>query len=226
MQRASTFFTQDETARIEAAVAEAEANTSAEILPVVATASGRYDRPEDIAGLWCGALAAAIVWLLFRAAPQPHGGWDFQWTSLELPALLLALVAGFLAGTAAGSSFGSLRRLFTPKNQMRDEVALRARQVFFDSRVHHTRAGTGVLIYLSVFERTAAVLADETVVQKLGQNTLNALCAELTEGMRGEARADVLCHAIERAGDALARVLPREPDDVNELQNTLLVLDE
>ena len=92
--------------------------------------------------------------------------------------------------------------------------------------MHHTRAGTGVLIYLSVFERTAAVLADETVVQKLGQNTLNALCAELTEGMRGEARADVLCNAIERAGDALARVLPREPDDVNELQNTLLVLDE
>ncbi len=226
MQRASTFFSPDETAHIETAVAEAESKTSAEIVPVVATASGRYDRPEDIVGLWCGALAAAMVWLLFRAAPQPHASWDFQWTSLELPAILLALLAGFLAGTAAGSASGALRRLFTPQNQMRDEVALRARQVFFDRRVHHTRAGTGLLIYLSVFERMAAVLADETIVQKLGQNTLNELCAELTEGLRGESRAEALCKAIGRAGDALARVLPREPDVVNELQNTLLVLDE
>jgi len=226
MQLASTFFTKDEVAQIEAAVAKAESKTSAEIVPVVATASGRYDRPEDIVGLWCGSVAAAVAWLLFRGAPEPESGWGFQWGTLELPAILVALVLGFVTGAAAASSFGSLRRLFTPRNQLRDEVALRARQVFFDNRIHRTEGATGLLVYLSVFERMAAVLGDESVLQKLGQSALNELCARLTEGMRNGTRAESLCNVIHDAGEALGRVLPRAQDDVNELENTLIVLDE
>ena len=68
MTRASQFFTADEKQAIEAAVTRAEARTSAEIVPAVATASGRYDRPEDIAGLWLGALCLIAAWLLLTLA--------------------------------------------------------------------------------------------------------------------------------------------------------------
>jgi putative membrane protein len=226
MQQASTFFTKDEVKQIEAAVAEAESKTSAEIVPVVATASGRYDRPEDVVGVWCGAMAAAVVWFVFRGVPEPEAGWGFQWGTLELPAILVAMVVGFVAGAAIGSAFGTLRRLFTPRSQMRDEVALKARQVFFDNRVHHTEGATGLLVYLSLYERMAAVLADDAILQKLGQNTLDELCAKLTKGMRDGAKAEGVCKVLKDAGEALGKVLPRADDDVNELEDTLVVLDE
>ena len=52
-------------------------------------------------GLWCGAVAAAVAWLLFRGAPEPESGWGFQWGTLELPAILVALVLGFVTGARA-----------------------------------------------------------------------------------------------------------------------------
>ena len=51
MQRASELFNDEQRATIDQAVADAESKTSAEIVPVVATASGRYDRAEDIVGM-------------------------------------------------------------------------------------------------------------------------------------------------------------------------------
>ena len=103
MAGTSTIFGDADRDRVNAAVREAESATSAEILPVVARSSGRYDRPED----W-------------------------------------------------------LRRLFTPHTQMREEVLSRAREVFFDQRIHHTGGASGVLLYVSLFEHMAAVIADQS----------------------------------------------------------------
>ena len=51
MLNATRFLTTAEQQQVEAAVREAEAQTSAEIVVVVATESGRYDRAESIVGL-------------------------------------------------------------------------------------------------------------------------------------------------------------------------------
>ena len=59
MQQASTLFNEEQQQQVERAVQAAEGLTSCEVVPVVATASGRYDRPEDIVGLWLATLAAA-----------------------------------------------------------------------------------------------------------------------------------------------------------------------
>ena len=56
---------------------------------------------------------------------------------------------------------------------MRDEVTGRARQVFFDSSICHTIGGTGLLIFVSMFERQAIILADQAVDERLGQPSLD-----------------------------------------------------
>lgn len=66
MRRASTRFDEEERRRINDAIIEAESRTSAEILCVVATDSGRYDRAEDMAGLLGGVLAMSAAWVLFQ----------------------------------------------------------------------------------------------------------------------------------------------------------------
>jgi len=225
MRCASDFFTPDEKARIEAAVAEAEGQTSAEIVPVVATASGRYDRAEDIAGLWCAMILMGLVWWWL---PRTEGGgymWGLAWGRFELPALIAASVAGFLVGAVMATRLHGLRHLFTPRTEMREEVLGRARQAFFDNRVHRTADATGLLVYISVYERMAAVVADDGVTEKLGQPVMDGLCEQLVSGIKKGDAADALCGVIRDAGEQLGAALPRAEDDVNELPNHLVVVD-
>jgi putative membrane protein len=97
--------------------------------------------------------------------------------------MVVALVLGFLIGAVIGSRAGWLRRLFTPRQQMQEEVQARAREIFFDQRVHHTQGATGLLIYVSLYERLALVLGDKVVLEVLGQAKLDQLCQQLTEDL-------------------------------------------
>ena len=76
------------------AVRDAEAATSAEIVPVVARCSGRYDRPEDIVGLWFAALAMIIVWTVYPLPRAEAGSWDATAPVWQLVALLAGALVG------------------------------------------------------------------------------------------------------------------------------------
>ena len=225
MQQASKQFNDAQRRAVEQAVVEAERKTSAEIVPVVASASGMYDRAEDIVGLWLGILGLIAAWWVLPVAPTESGNWGSMPEWQKLLVMVVAAVAGFVIGAAVASHVRWLRLLFTPRRQMRDEVAARARAVFFDSRVHHTSGHTGLLVYVSLYERMAAVLADESVLDKLGQAALDALCAALTSNLRDLQPTDAICQTIRVVGDKLAPVLPRAEDDVNERSDSLILLD-
>ena len=103
MKRATKFFTDFEKTRIHNAVVDAEALTSAEIVPVVATSSGRYDRAEDVAGLWVGVISMAVAWFLLRAQGGVAADWGTAWSRFELPILLGCVVVGFIVGATASA---------------------------------------------------------------------------------------------------------------------------
>lgn len=224
MKRASDILSEDDHTRITQAVMNAEAKTSAEIAPVVATESGRYDRPEDIVGLWLGLTAMIVVWILFPATGSGDGSWGGISPWWKLLAQVVATVVGFVIGAVASVKIGWLRRLFTPEKQMQDEVIRRAREAFFDRRVHHTAGGSGVLIFVSLFERKAAVIGDESVLQAVGQPQLDEWCRSLTRSLSGHPLAEAIAKTIERMGAELKDPLPRADDDVNELSDAVVVL--
>jgi len=225
MRRASKHFNDAQRRTVEQAVVEAERKTSAEIVPVVATASGRYDRPEDIVGLWLGIIGLIVAWWVLPVVPTDSGSWGGmpEWERLLI--VVVAAVAGFVIGAVLASHVGWLRLLFTPRRQMRDEVAARARAVFLDNRVHHTAGNTGLLLYVSLYDRMPAILADRSIMDRPGQDVLDQLCAVLTRKLRDLHPADAICQIIRVAGEKLAPVLPRAEDDVNELSDTLVILD-
>ncbi|MHB8968895.1 MAG: TPM domain-containing protein [Pirellulaceae bacterium] len=225
MQRASQAFTPQDRERINQAVQQAESVTSAEIVPVVASASGRYDRPEDLVGLYLALAALVIVWFAFPTAQDEHGSWEAVWPHWKLLAMLAATVLAFVVGAAVATHVGPLRRLFTSRTQMADEVAARARELFYSQAIHHTAGQTGLLIYVSLYERMAAVLGDQTVMEKLGQTSLDELRDTLLDGLRGGKVTDAFCRTIQAAGQRLAPVLPRQANDANELPDALVTLD-
>ncbi|MFN0197320.1 MAG: hypothetical protein ACKVT0_11295 [Planctomycetaceae bacterium] len=211
--------------RVNQAVRKAESATSAEILPVVSFSSGRYDRSEDIVGLWMAAISVSLVWLVFPNTQPEPGGWGHVEPVWHLAALLGAMLVGFIVGTCVGERVSWLRRLFTPRVQMQQEVFRRARELFFDQRVHHTMGRSGVLLYVSLFEHMAAVITDQTVIEKLGQGKIDKLCHELTQRLHEENLIDALCNTIILLGDELSPLLPRAEHDSNELPDALVVID-
>jgi putative membrane protein len=109
---------------------------------------------------------------------------------------------------------------------MREEVYRRARAVFFDRRVHHTAGGSGLLLYVSLFERMAAVIADDVVLEKLGQAAIDEICEQFTRRLHETEPIEAICQTARDVGGRLAPVLPRADDDVNELADALVWMDE
>jgi putative membrane protein len=225
MQRASDVFNAEQKQDVGQAVASAESRTCCEIVPVVASASGRYDRPEDIVGLWLATLIAVVVWVMFPRESAEPGSWSAGSVSLGVLIMVAGVVIAFIVGTVCGSRVSWLRRLFSPKEQLKEEVATRAREVFFDNRIHHTAGSTGILIYVSLFEHMAVVLGDQEVIEKMGQSSVDALCGQLTDELQKSHPADALIAVITTAGEQLAGVLPRAENDNNELQDALVLID-
>jgi putative membrane protein len=225
MELRSRLFADADYERVKQAVQAAESRTSAEIVPVVARSSGRYDRPEDIVGLWFAGLALIAVWMVFPLPGTDAGDWDSPAPMWQLAAMLAGALAGFVAGACCGGRVDWLRRLFTSQTQMREEVFGRARELFFDKRVHHTGDGAGVLLYVSLFERMAAVIADQNILDKLGQKQIDDICREFTARLRKGTPIDALCDTTNSLGGQLAPSLPRAEHDVNELSDALVVMD-
>ncbi len=218
-------FSDAERDQVNAAVRAAEAKTSAELVPVVARSSGRYDRAEDIVGLWIGGAALIAVWAFYPLPQTQSGDWGAAHPIWQLVAMLVGGLLGFVLGAILATRVTWLRRLFTASSQMEEEVMGRARQMFFDNRVHHTGGGSGLLLYVSLFEHRAAVIADQSVLEKLGQDSVDEICQEFTARLHEKGPVDALCETITAVGDRLSPLLPRAEDDVNELPDELVVIE-
>jgi putative membrane protein len=211
--------------RVNDAIAAAESQTGAEIIPVIAGSSGRYDRPEDIVGLWCAMLALVAGWALYPLPEVDSGHWGGPGAVWQIVTLLAAAVGGFVVGAIVASRVDWLRRLFTPAAQMEAEVDRRAREVFFDRRVHHTAHSSGLLLYVSLFEHRAAVIADQRVLDALGQSKLDAVCREFTDRLHKSGPIDAICETAAALATQLSSGIPRTPDDTNEHADALVVIE-
>lgn len=223
MKRASELFSNADRERVAAAVREAEKKTSAEIVPVVATASGRYDRAEDLFGL---VTALALVTIGWTTCPEMRSatGWG-EGASLAglLPVLIIVLV-GFVAGAALASRVTVLRLLFLSSREMDEEVQRAARAAFMSSKIRKTAGGTGVLLYVSLFEHKVVVLPDDAIAEKKAVDW-GGPCSTIVAGMKEGNPTEAMASAVVQCGDLLAADFPRADDDVDELSNELVLID-
>ncbi|MDH3583680.1 MAG: hypothetical protein OER86_05650, partial [Phycisphaerae bacterium] len=211
--------------QINDAVSAAERQTSAQIMPVVATVSGRYDRAEDVVGLWVGILLAAVSWTLIPERSDELGAFGGVPAELKLLLIMALVGVGFVIGAWLAGRIVSVRRLFTPLSHMHEQVDTAARRVFFDQRMSHTERGTGLLMYISLYEQLAVVLADRGSADRLGPETLEHLCNRLTWELKNGDVTAALSAVIAETGATLSRHLPAEPGQVNELPDALITLD-
>jgi len=219
------FFSDEEKQQIDAAVTEAERQTSAEIVPVLTDASGAYDRAEDMFGLVLAIVAITACWALFQGPKS--GDWSAGGALRYGPGWIAAtLVIAFVIGAAVATKVWAIRHLFTPRSVMRAAVRRGAERAFYEHSLSGTAGGTGVLIYISAFERMVYVLGDSTISEKLTDadfgDVKDAIIAGFADGRRGEG----LCNGIRLCGEKLAVHFPIEEGDVNELPNQLRIFEQ
>ncbi len=206
---------------IERAIADVETKTSAEIVCAVATESGRYDRAESVVGLAVAIIFLAIVDVAVGA--RAEAAWPSD-QGIMLGVQAAAVAAGFVLGTWLSSTLQPLRRVFVPAREIEEEVARAAAHVFGLSSVGMTSGQTGVLVYVSLFERRVVIIADRSSFEVLGAAGVNALRDGALEKLR---RGDVVAAFISTVRNAGERLQSRLPADAaanpDEIPNQVLV---
>jgi putative membrane protein len=225
MKKASAWFTESDRKALAEDIARAESATSGEIVPVVATTSGNYDRAEDLFGLVFALVSLSVVWLLRGVAPF-GGAWSSgPAESLSLPVVLSVVAVAFVVGAVLATAIPGLRLPFIPRSEMDGEVERRAAEAFHRFRIRSTAGATGVLIYVSLFEHAVRVFGDDAINEKVDQKTWQEICDLVVDGIRKGEPAGGLSAGILRCGEVLARHFPIDPGDSNELVNTLHLID-
>jgi len=227
MKRPTELFTEADRQAVASSIAEAETKTSGEIVPVVAVASGRYDRGEDIFGLVLALLVLIIIWCAFQDVRIAQGAWKsgYMMTIGLIPTVLIVIL-GFGVGAFVATRLPVLKLPFVTKREMRQEVERAAAAAFRSFRVSRTAGGTGILIYVSLFERMVRVEGGGAIIEKLGQEDWDKVCKLVTDGLTAGRPTEGLCNAIKAGGELLAKHFPIAPDDENELANELHLVDE
>jgi putative membrane protein len=198
----------DETSRkrIEAAIEAGEQHTAGELVVATVPASHGYHELRLLYGFASALACAALV-----HASRPRLGFSWLWLIELGVAALVWLVLGW----------GPALRLVVPKAIARHAVERRAREEFFERALFATTARTGVLILLSEIERQVVILGDAGIherVQTAGWQThVDHIIAQIRAGRA----ADGVCEVIARLAASLEGTVPRQPNDRNELPNTV-----
>lgn len=215
-------------ALVSAAVSEAERGTDGEIVTIVTDLSDSY---HDAALHWAlGIMFLALaLFAVFHAQflallTWAGGGWEQEFTLREtLPVLFVLLAAKFLIARFI-LGWTPLRLALTPRATKARRVRARAIQYFKVGAESRTAKKTGVLLYLSMGEHMAEIVADEAVHQAVAPETwgdaMVALIDHVREGRPGEGMAA----AVAQVGTILAAHFPKDHSDPNELPDRLIEL--
>lgn len=115
-----------------------------------------------------------------------------------------------------------LKRLFTSKKEIEEEVKEAAVTCFFKEGLYRTRDETGVLLYISVFEQKVWVLADRGINARVPQSAWDGIVADIVSGIRGKKQGAAVCAAVNEIGNVLMAHFPKKQNDINELTDIML----
>ena len=195
--------------RLRRAVAEAEQETTGEIGVVVLERSDSHPQAP-----WAGAVFLTALASLSCA--------HFLGFLPVLPMLLAQASAGYVFYTLIWAS-ADLRRRFVTSERAAEMAEEQAIQEFHALRLADTKDRTGVLLFVSLFERQVVVLADTGIADQVEENiwvevdrtVLNgAKCLELEQG---------LLAGVRLVGSILKQHFPAQAGGDNQVEDHVVV---
>lgn len=220
-------LSEEDHAKVSEAVGAAESSSNGEIIAVVTERSDAY---HDV-GLHYAVLALFIVLGLFAAWPALLDrywtllmGWSAAPTQRELLTLLLGFALLKFLAVLFILKWMPLRLAVTPGSTKTRRVRRRAIALFRAAAERRTTGRTGVLIYLSMGEHRAEIVADEAITKVTTPEIWGEAMAALIVEVKAGRPADGIVSAIQKVGVVLSEHFPRSADDTNEIPDKLIEL--
>jgi putative membrane protein len=201
-------ISQQDRERISAAIRAAEATTSGEIVCVLAqTSSDTTALPILLAAV----VAVALPWLLVAL------------TAFSVHRILLLQTAVFFV-LAILLSLPRVRVALLPRAARRAAAYRAATEQFPIRGVSRKKDRSGILIFVSLAERYARIIADEGIVARVPQSEWQGAVDLLVAHMRAGRMADGFIAAIEACGLVLMATFPRTETSRDELPDRIYVI--
>ena len=195
-------------ARIVAAIRDAELRTSGEIYCAITAASSGY-RVFPLA--WSAAIALLVPLPLIYLT---------SWPALVIYTLqLMAFLAVLYLLTRRGA-----RYRIVPRAVKRARAHQEALRQFTAHGLQHTEGRTGVLIFVSVAERHAEILADAGIARKVSAEVWDDAVRVLIAGIAAGRAAEGFVAAIGQCAAVLSEHFPPGAINRNELPNAIIEL--
>ncbi len=202
-------MTRHDHARIAEAIRSAEERTAGEIYCVVARSSDSYLFPAAFF------VTAAMLLISLVVAWALHHWWfDPRPTTF-----VLAELAAIACGLAVLWFFPGIRIWFVPRRLQYRHAHANAIKQFLARNVHITEARTGVLLFVSLAERYAEVVADAGIDQRVDQSAWDGVVRTLVEHASAGRLADGFVSAVGTVGALLEQHFPIGEFDLNELDD-------
>jgi putative membrane protein len=194
--------------RISKAIRAAEAKTSGEIVCVLAqTSSDAIALPILIAAV----AALALPWLLVAFTAMTV----YRILSLQVIVFFVLIVLLCLP---------RVRVALMPRRARRAVAHRVAMEQFRTRGITRTKDRSGILIFVSLAERYARIVADEGIAARVRQSEWQAAVDALIAHMRDGRIADGFIVAIDLCGGELAKHFPRTEGDREELPDRIYVI--
>jgi len=213
-------FTENDLQRIKSAVKDAEQKISGEIVPVIVEKSGYYSI-ANYKGSLIGASLAFLLMIVLDRYVIP----DTSATLYYDPVFIFfVVILGGVIGSLMPNFFPSMMRVLVNQRHFDHATKQRAENAFLEEEVFNTRHRTGIMIFISFFEREVIVMADRGISKVVDQKQWDKIVADLIGNIRMGKIVEGLEGAIKRCGEILLeKGFLITADDVNELRDDLRI---
>ncbi len=201
-------FSDQDKARITAAIHAAEKNTSGEFVAVVAHISDHY---LFLPLLWAAIAALLVpgVFLLFSVPLAYMHVYQIQLAVFIVLALLFLFVP-------------ELHLYLIPRHIKHARASRLAKAQFYLQGVQLTPHHSGVLLFVSLAEHYVEIVADKGIHEKIGEARWQSIIQDFVKYVRKDQVVDGFVAAINACGAAMAEHYPLRPDDTDELSDGLI----
>lgn len=205
-------ITESDIQKIEDSVAQVEGKTQGEIVPMIVR---RSLHNEDLQiGFTLFLLFSVIFLVAHQIFPTP----EISELTFELVGFSVSAVLGFLL-----AKIDRVQMLFVSQDEMIARVYERAELEFYRARINHTHKRVGILLFLSLAEHRAVVLADKGIAEKLKSEDWLAVVRLMTRGARENRLGAGMCDAVRECGKILSEHFPADEKYKNEISNKLVL---
>ena len=193
---------------ISAAIRAAEAKTSGEIVCVLARTSSDATAPPI---LLAAVVALALPWLLLA------------FTQFSVHRILLLQIVVFLV-LAVALCLPRVRVALLPRRARRAAAHRAAMEQFVVRGIARKKDRSGILIFVSLAERYARIIADQGIAARVPQSDWQAAVDSLVTHMSGGRIADGFLAAISACETVLVTHFPRTETSRDELPDRIYLI--